>query len=470
MDCQFCLNHGLHIPATAYCRSCGEPVCDACRKDSGGFVYCEVHNPNNTRPIAGAPPVTPPPISTAPPRAATGATSTPSVGLVRTLFRNNRTATIGFSSLLIAFVICGIAINLRPDSWLNQHRSQIFGLIGGIVLLFILCLSWWSPAINWFHGQTPRGRRRMIRAIEIGASVITATLGIIKFHPSFAWILIVLGVIAMIAFIWWGIKRHHMKLVAVIAGIVLVLSGIGWGGWYWYNKPPSIPRPTEPARSGKPSPATPPHTASQDKPPTPSPAPTDESPEAIAAREAAKKAAADAAKTGQQPTPPVTAPSPAPVAPATVSPALTPQQQAELAKAREQLATLATNQPNGGSEPKVSPLEDRSERSLDPNRPCEPSAPDINFEDRVFVTFSVELVDYCATRNIHFPTAWRHWSFMPATDTGGWMIILARGLGPSGKVDLTKPEEVSMWNRHGSKLLREERLRGKGTVVFFKID
>jgi len=59
MNCQ---NHS-EVPATAYCRSCGKPVCDECRRDAFGTVYCAEHAP---APAAQAPPspgpgVPPPP-------------------------------------------------------------------------------------------------------------------------------------------------------------------------------------------------------------------------------------------------------------------------------------------------------------------------------------------------------------------------------------------------------------------------
>jgi Domain of unknown function (DUF5668)/B-box zinc finger len=41
MNCQ---NHP-ETPATAYCRTCGMPVCDACRRDAFGTVYCAEHAP-----------------------------------------------------------------------------------------------------------------------------------------------------------------------------------------------------------------------------------------------------------------------------------------------------------------------------------------------------------------------------------------------------------------------------------------
>src|SRR6516225_7818329 len=41
MNCQ---NHP-DLAATAYCRACGKPLCDQCRRDAYGTVYCLEHAP-----------------------------------------------------------------------------------------------------------------------------------------------------------------------------------------------------------------------------------------------------------------------------------------------------------------------------------------------------------------------------------------------------------------------------------------
>ncbi len=56
MNCQ---NHP-DAPATAYCRTCGKAVCDRCRRDAYGTVFCEEHVP------APAAPPPPPPAPEAP--------------------------------------------------------------------------------------------------------------------------------------------------------------------------------------------------------------------------------------------------------------------------------------------------------------------------------------------------------------------------------------------------------------------
>jgi Domain of unknown function (DUF5668)/B-box zinc finger len=56
MNCQ---NHP-DIPATAYCRTCGKAVCDQCRRNAYGTVFCAEHAP------APAPPPQPEPESVPP--------------------------------------------------------------------------------------------------------------------------------------------------------------------------------------------------------------------------------------------------------------------------------------------------------------------------------------------------------------------------------------------------------------------
>jgi len=57
MNCQ---NHP-DLAATAYCRACGKPVCDQCRRDAQGTVYCAEHAPAAAPPPGPAPEPAPAP-------------------------------------------------------------------------------------------------------------------------------------------------------------------------------------------------------------------------------------------------------------------------------------------------------------------------------------------------------------------------------------------------------------------------
>jgi hypothetical protein len=69
MNCQ---NHP-ESPASAYCRTCGMPVCEECRRDAFGTVYCAEHAPApvspNAPPPGYVPPAYAPPVYAPPPGA-----------------------------------------------------------------------------------------------------------------------------------------------------------------------------------------------------------------------------------------------------------------------------------------------------------------------------------------------------------------------------------------------------------------
>lgn len=74
-------------PATAYCRTCGMPVCDACRRDAFGTVYCPEHAaaPSMAASQQTVPPAPPPASGAFPPTGAfvpPQASNQPPVGFV----------------------------------------------------------------------------------------------------------------------------------------------------------------------------------------------------------------------------------------------------------------------------------------------------------------------------------------------------------------------------------------------------
>lgn len=61
-----CVNHP-EVQATAFCRSCGKPLCDQCRRDAFGTIYCAEHAPAAAPPNVGREAYTTPPPPYAPP-------------------------------------------------------------------------------------------------------------------------------------------------------------------------------------------------------------------------------------------------------------------------------------------------------------------------------------------------------------------------------------------------------------------
>ena len=73
-----CANHA-GVPATAYCRTCGKPLCSTCARDVRGVIYCEECLASH---LSGT---MPPPGPTAVPPGAQPATGLPSPGLAAIL-------------------------------------------------------------------------------------------------------------------------------------------------------------------------------------------------------------------------------------------------------------------------------------------------------------------------------------------------------------------------------------------------
>lgn len=55
-----CVNHP-EAPAVAYCRECGKALCETCRRQADGSVYCNEHAPVTAWPSPPPPPFVPPP-------------------------------------------------------------------------------------------------------------------------------------------------------------------------------------------------------------------------------------------------------------------------------------------------------------------------------------------------------------------------------------------------------------------------
>jgi len=73
-----CANHA-DVPATAYCRTCGKPLCNSCSRDVRGVIYCEECLASH---LSGA---MPPPGPAAVPPGAKPSTGLPSPGLAAIL-------------------------------------------------------------------------------------------------------------------------------------------------------------------------------------------------------------------------------------------------------------------------------------------------------------------------------------------------------------------------------------------------
>jgi hypothetical protein len=143
MNCQ---NHP-EIPAVAYCRTCGKPVCEQCRRTAYGTMFCDEHVPAAT--LAGPPPPPPPPIAA--PGSYEACNCSPGVALA------------------LGLTIPGVGAIYNGQYAKGLVHAVVFGLItsilssdagGGLEPLFGLLLAAWIFYMGFEAYHTAWKRRR----------------------------------------------------------------------------------------------------------------------------------------------------------------------------------------------------------------------------------------------------------------------------------------------------------------------
>lgn len=176
-----CLNHP-EVPAAAFCRTCGKPLCDACKRAAQGSVYCEEHVPAQTAaapPRAAAPAYTPPPVadpSVSPGLAFTLGLLIPGVGAIY----NGQ-----YAKGLVHAVIFGLLISIISSG--SAHGMEpLFG---------ILIAAWvFYMAVEAYHTAQ---KRRGGEAVDEFSSLINLHTRGSRF-PAGAVVLIGLGVLLLL--------------------------------------------------------------------------------------------------------------------------------------------------------------------------------------------------------------------------------------------------------------------------------
>src|SRR5580704_5593186 len=137
-----CVNHP-DLPAIAYCRACGKPLCEACRVSAGGTVYCQEHAPA----AAAAPPGTASESSpyTAPaPDPMSARASVPVAGASPGLaFLLGLIPGVGaiyngqYVKGLIHVVVLGILISIVSSSEASGGLEPLFGMMIGVWVFYM---------------------------------------------------------------------------------------------------------------------------------------------------------------------------------------------------------------------------------------------------------------------------------------------------------------------------------------------
>jgi hypothetical protein len=198
MNCQ---NHP-ETPATAYCRACGKPVCDECRRDTFGTVYCAEHAPAPA-------PEAPPPGPTAGPMGPPPAFAVPPAGGAATYPATGSYAYSDVSPGLAFFLGCipGVGAIYNGQYAKGIVHAVIWGMLMSICssdshairgmepLFVILVMAWWFyMAFEAYH--TAR-KRRAGEAVDEYSSILNLS-GHRSHVPVAGFVLIAVGVLLLL--------------------------------------------------------------------------------------------------------------------------------------------------------------------------------------------------------------------------------------------------------------------------------
>ena len=221
-----CNNHP-EVPATAYCRSCGKPVCEQCRRDAFGTVYCEEHAPAPAaRPAdapgysAGAPAYSaPPPFAGPPPMAAP-----PAAGYVY--------AGVSPGLALFLGMIPGVGAIYNGQYAKGMVHAIIWGVLmsiadsraaRGLEPVFVMTVVAWMAYMAFEAYHTAR-KRRMGEPVDEYSSLVGLS-GRSDQIPVAAVVLIILGIMLLLHtlnVLDFDRVVHFWPVLLIVAGVYLL--------------------------------------------------------------------------------------------------------------------------------------------------------------------------------------------------------------------------------------------------------
>jgi hypothetical protein len=182
-----CANHP-EIPASAFCRECGKPMCQECQRPALGSVFCAEHLPVTAEPFVPPPPpaspyTAPVPSPDLPPG---GLGAHPVLALILGFIPGVGAIYNGqYAKGLIHAVVFGLLVSLASSS----HTAPFEPLIGLLIAAWVFYM-----AFEAYH--TARNRRYGVRVEEFSSLFdIRPTQG--RF-PAGAILLIALGFILLL--------------------------------------------------------------------------------------------------------------------------------------------------------------------------------------------------------------------------------------------------------------------------------
>lgn len=203
-----CLNHP-ETPATAYCRTCGRPLCAECQRPREGVIYCEEHAPayGHAGQATGAlppPPGSPQDVS---PGLACLLGFIPGVGAIY----NGQ-----YAKGLVHAVIFGLLVSILAE-----------GAADGLEPLFGILLTAWIfyMALEAYH--TAR-KRRAGEPVDEFSSLVNLHGQRAGGFPTGAVVLILLGVLLLLN----TLEILHFRHLVRYWPALLILAGV----WMLYSR------------------------------------------------------------------------------------------------------------------------------------------------------------------------------------------------------------------------------------------
>ena len=205
-----CQNHP-ETQATAYCRSCGKPLCDECRRDAHGTVFCAEHTPAPP-PAPAAGPAMPPPPPGPGPRYQAYPYPDVSPGLALFLGMIPGVGAIyngQYAKGIVHAVIFGIL-----GSMLDSHAAHGAEFIFGMGMM-----AWWAYMV--FEAYHTARKRRAGEPVDEYSSLIDMR-GRKDHAPLAAIALIVLGILLLIR----TLDLFNFEYVARFWPVLLIAAGV----------------------------------------------------------------------------------------------------------------------------------------------------------------------------------------------------------------------------------------------------
>jgi hypothetical protein len=217
MNCQ---NHP-DIPATAYCRTCGKAVCDRCRRDAYGTVFCVDHAP------APAPPPQPEPESM-PPFRGSPAPAAGYAAFGRSAPQTAANSDVSPGLALGLGFIPGVGAIYNGQYAKGLVHAIVFGILisildanvgEGLQVIFAMVLTAWIFYMAFEAYHTARKRRAGQQVDEY--SGLVNLQGARSGAPVAGIVLVVLGVILLLN----SLHLFDLEILARYWPVLLIAAG-----------------------------------------------------------------------------------------------------------------------------------------------------------------------------------------------------------------------------------------------------